>query len=57
MANDRDSELDLSGLLSALSIGASFEELANFLIDKLDVSQAAPSRGNTPPQLNGHRFR
>jgi hypothetical protein len=49
MVDERKSELELSGLLSALSFGASFEELANFLIDRIDVHCAAPSRGRTPP--------
>jgi hypothetical protein len=49
MVDERESELELSGLLSALSFGASFEELANFLIDRIDVHYAAPSRGHTPP--------
>jgi hypothetical protein len=49
MVDERESELELSGLLSALSFGASFEELANFLIDKVDVPYAAPSCGHTPP--------
>jgi hypothetical protein len=49
MVDERESELDLSCLLSALSFGASFEELANFLIDRIDVYYAAPSRGHAPP--------
>jgi hypothetical protein len=49
MVDERESELELSGLLSALSFGASFEELANFLIDRIDVHYAAPSHGHTLP--------
>jgi hypothetical protein len=38
MLEDCKSELGLCGCLSALSFGASFEELANFLIDQIDVN-------------------
>jgi len=44
MMDECESELGLSGVLSALSFGASFEKVANFLIDKIDINEAAPSR-------------
>jgi hypothetical protein len=61
MLEDCKSELRLCGFLSALSFGASFEELANVLIDQIDVNvETTPrtvialssySSKDTPPAL------
>ena len=57
MVKEGKSELTLCGFLSALSFGSSFEELANFLIDKIDVTvEITPRTAIELSQVSANRF-